>query len=408
MEGFLKTKLLAVLAKAATSAERLLRGSRTPDPSTVKSVLILEYRLPLGCCVHLTPLYEAIKKSRPEIELTVATRGLAANLLRHHPYVDHLIETPDALVDTLAAVRELRSQLKRRGIHPDCIFTGASDNRTRISLLAILAGRGWRAGYTLVPQLYHHPLIYKPDRSLIDNNLRLAELAGCGSQHREPAVFFSATDAAVAKSLAEQVNPSSSKPLLILVTQPSGGQSTGWHQERFAEVARVATEELGCALAYVGIQADHASIETLRAAANGAGANLAGRTSITELAALLSMSDYLISLDTGTMHLGRAVGLPLVVLGPSWQKPIEWLPLGQPRARVIRGADRPDIPSGYRLDEISPADVLDALRNLMAAYPPSAEARASRVANGLATVDHLDWSVSSGAGSKSVVKAQGT
>ena len=304
--------------------------------------------------------------------------------------MDNLIETPDAILDTLAAARGLRRELKRRGIRPDCIFTGASDNHVRISLLAFLAGSGWRVGYTLIPHLYQDPITYRWDCSLIDNNLRLAALAGCSPHHREPAVFFTAGDAAVAKTLAEQANPSSSnKPLLILVSQPSGGQSTGWHQDRFAEVARVATEEFGCALAYVGIQADQGAIEALRAAANGAGTNLAGRTSVTELAALLAISDYLVSLDTGTMHLGRAVGLPLVAIGPSWQKAIEWLPLTVPNARVLRGPDRPDIPPNYRLDEVSATAVLEALRDLMTAYPPSSEARALRTANSLSSVDHL-------------------
>ena len=66
--------------------ERVLRGSRLRvDPTAVKSVLVLEYMLPLGCCVHLTPVFEAIKAERPEVVIAVATRGLGAELLRHSP-----------------------------------------------------------------------------------------------------------------------------------------------------------------------------------------------------------------------------------------------------------------------------------------------------------------------------------
>ena len=78
-------------------------------------------------------------------------------------------------------------------------------------------------------------------------------------------------------------------------------------------------------MVYVGTSADVAAIEAIRQAAGGVGASIAGRTSVTELAAVLAMSDAMVTLDTGTMHIGRAVKTPMAVLGPSWQRPIEWM-----------------------------------------------------------------------------------
>ena len=366
--------------------ERVLRGSLLQvDPAAVKSGLVLEYMLPLGCCVHLTPVFEAIKTERPEVVITVATRGLGAELLKHDPCVDHLIVTPDALTDTLGAARVLRGELRRRGVRPDCVLTGASDQRTRIALLGLLAGAGWRGGFTLAPQIYQRALKYDPARSLIDNNLRLGGLVGCGEGHREPRAYFSAADVAVAEGLVREANPEG-RPLLVMVTQNSGGQRTGWHAERFIEVIRYAGEVLGCGVVFVGTAGDSAAVEGLRA---GVGASVTGRTSVTELAALLAMSDAVVSLDTGTMHVGRAVGVPMVVIGPSWQRPIEWLPLGVPQVRILRGADRDDVPEGYQLDEVEAADVIGALRELMEVYPASAGSRAARVARGLSAVEHL-------------------
>src|SRR6202043_772617 len=181
-----------------------------------------------------------------------------------------------------------------------------------------------------------------------------------------------------AKSLAATANPGA-RPLLILVTQNSGGQRTGWHRERFVEVIRHAAGRLGFAIAYVGTGADAAAIEELRQAAGGIGVSLAGQTSPTELAALLAISDFMVSLDTGPMHAGRAVGAPRVVIGPSWQPPLEWLPLNLPQVRIRRGPDthldRSEIPENYQLDEVSADEVIESLSELAAAYPPSAAAR---------------------------------
>ena len=160
-------------------------------------------------------------------------------------------------------------------------------------------------------------------------------------------------------------------------------------RKRFVEVIRYAAMTLGCAILYVGTAAEAGAIEALREQAGNLGTSLAGCTAATGLAALLALERLpVITLDTGTMHVGRAVGVPMVVLGPSWQSPLEWLPLGLPQVRICRGEDRSELPENYRLDEISPAQVIAALRELMAAYPASEDARASRVERSTSGIDH--------------------
>jgi ADP-heptose:LPS heptosyltransferase len=210
---------------------------------------------------------------------------------------------------------------------------------------------------------------------LIDNNLRLADNA----PHSEPAVYFTQRDLDHARSLLAD-NAST----VAFVLQGSGGQNTFWHDDRFAEVIRH-VERLGHNTIFLGTAADAANIDRIRALASSQGRSLAGQTTIPELAAVLAVTDLLVTLDTGTMHVGRAVDVPMVVLGPSWQKPLEWLPLGKPNAHILRGPDRTDVPANYRLDEISTASVIAAVNDLLAQYPASASARESRASQRLST-----------------------
>ena len=384
----LKQVIAGMALAPAMAVERVVRSSsfRTPIEEA-RSILILEYMLPLGCCVHLTPLYDAIRAEKPHAIITVATRGLGLELLRHNAAIDHLIKTPDPLRELLPAAKALSSELAMLGIQPDCVLTGASDQRTRIGLMAMLATGGWRAGFTQTPSLYNRSLMVDSSRSLIDNNLRIADLVGCESVHREPRAPFSRADEAYAEDLLREVNVGR-RPVLVMVTQTSGGQRTGWHLERFVRTIRDAHYELGCAVVYVGTAADVKPIEKIRLAADEIGVSLAGRTSVTQLAALIAMSDYVVSLDTGTMHVARAVGTPMVVLAPSWQKAIEWMPLGLPHVQILRGEDRDMIPKGYQLDEIRAEDVLHAIKDLLDRYPASWASRAERVERSLTHVDH--------------------
>lgn len=377
-----------MLADVLLAVERALRGkTKEIIPEQVKQVLILEYRLPLGCCVHMTPVFEVLKQCRPDLRIAVATRGLGAQVLRYSPWIDDLIVTPDPLTSLGSAVRALRRRLRILDMEPDCILTGASDQRTRISLLGMLSSSGWRGGYTQNPGLYRWPLIYDTGLSLIDNNLRTAKLVGCDRTVSKPRVFFSSEDAAAARALLREANPDG-RPLVVMVTQNSGGQSTGWHTDRFVHVIHAA-QARGCAVVYVGTASDVPAIDAISEVAGGIGTSIAGRTSVTQLAAVLSMSDLTVTLDTGTMHVGRATGVPMVVLGPSWQKPLEWLPLDVENVRILRGSDREDVPPGYRLDEISADSVIAAMDELLSKYPPSPEARRERIEDSLSDVDHL-------------------
>jgi ADP-heptose:LPS heptosyltransferase len=385
---FMKS-LLQRTAGALMSVERLLRDTDTIDPASVNSVLILEYCVPLGCCVHLTPLYAAIKHCRPNITITVATHGLAYNLLRHNPHIDHLIPIPDPIQHLLPAVRVLSAELSRRNLHPDCTLTGVSDQRTRNTLLSFILGKGWRGGYTQLPTLYHRTLTDNHTISLLANNLNLLPLLGCSVTHFEPRAFFSPADIAAATQLIRIAGPQD-RPLLTVVTQNSGGQRTGWHTDRFAQVIRHAHTNLGCNILYAGTSADTAAVESIRTAADNIGISITGKTSVTELAALLALSDHVFTLDTGTMHIGRAVEVPMVVIGPSWQKPIIWLPLDRPNVTILRGPDTDSatIPANYQLDEVQVEDAITALNRLIAAYPPDPGQRAARLAHSTSTTDH--------------------
>ncbi len=127
----LMKSLLQHTAGALMSAERLLRRTRNIDPASVTSVLILEYYFPSAAASISPRSTPPSSTAVPTITITVATHGLACDLLRHNPHIDHLIRIPDPIPISPAAARTLSAELSRRNLHPDCTLTGVSDQRTR-------------------------------------------------------------------------------------------------------------------------------------------------------------------------------------------------------------------------------------------------------------------------------------
>jgi heptosyltransferase-2 len=108
------------------------------------------------------------------------------------------------------------------------------------------------------------------------------------------------------------------------------------------------------------------------ASSGAAGANLAGRTSILETAAVLQLAAALVSNDSAPLHLATAVGTPAVALFGPTVPGFGFYPLGPSDAFLEVPMDcRPCSLHGDRecrrrerqcLTEITPEDVLSRLR----------------------------------------------
>ncbi|MDQ3978506.1 MAG: glycosyltransferase family 9 protein [Actinomycetota bacterium] len=125
--------------------------------------------------------------------------------------------------------------------------------------------------------------------------------------------------------------------------------SRRWPLQRWAAVAR--HERLAGRTIFVTGNEDEAPLAASVAAMAGlpAGAVLAGRTNLVELAALVAAAGLVLSGDTGVAHLATAVGTPSVVLfGPA--SPAEWGP--PPERPIHRGlwAGRIGEPHSHRTD----------------------------------------------------------
>jgi lipopolysaccharide heptosyltransferase II len=103
------------------------------------------------------------------------------------------------------------------------------------------------------------------------------------------------------------------KPLFAM--QPGANRDNRrWPAERYAALTRRLYEECDVTPLLIGSAAERELTEKISSLAKVPVCNLAGETSISQLAAVLERCELLISNDTGSMHIAAAVDTPTVAL----------------------------------------------------------------------------------------------
>jgi ADP-heptose:LPS heptosyltransferase len=366
---------------------RMLLGRARPAPAGPSGprFLFLNYETALGHAVVATTTFAALKARRPDAYIAVAACGLTANLLRASPLVDELIVTPHALTDTRRALSFFLRHIYPRRKAFDYVATVGGNERSRVALLALASGVSRRVGLTLRPELYTAGLLYDRSLSNITNNMRVLDAAGLPSDPAEPAVHFTASDLAAVQTLLAEA-PNAQGPRIAVVAASSKGHPNEWFDERWAELVRRLAENLGAQIVFTGAKGDAAQIDAIRQAAGVATFSAAGRTDLPQLAALMALSDLVVSIDTGGLHVARAVNAPSVVLANAAQPDHWWLPpKDDERFHILRHGHVPcalclkfACATRECMQESTVDQVERAVIEHLAAHPPSSQARARR------------------------------
>jgi heptosyltransferase-2 len=105
---------------------------------------------------------------------------------------------------------------------------------------------------------------------------------------------------------------------LVVIHPGSGGYSLArrWEPAKWAVVADELVQRYRAQIVLVGTPADGAGAVQARMAAPSL--NLAGKTTLSQLAAVLAQCDLFLGADSGVMHVAASVDVPIVALfGPS-------------------------------------------------------------------------------------------
>jgi len=275
----------------------------------------------LGDALLALPALAAIRRHFPSAALTIAAPAAVAALFREDTDL-----RPDAVIDLPSESRAQVAALAALGADLGVLFPNSFRSAWTMRRAGIPArwgyARAWR-GWLLTRSAARektHGVQHQADyyRALV---------RGCGLPCDDGAPRLGATAASraeAARLFAEQKLMAGTR-VIAFAPGAAYGEAKQWPPERVAAlIARlIAERDASCVI--VGAGHDRAAaraIESWLSAHAPATAsrvvNLVGRTSVNALAGVLALSDVLVTNDSGAMHLGAALGRPVVaIFGPT-------------------------------------------------------------------------------------------
>ncbi|MFP5407206.1 MAG: glycosyltransferase family 9 protein, partial [Gammaproteobacteria bacterium] len=307
----------ANLAREGSSDSGLYadRGAMVPD---VQRIAVLRANA-VGDFVVSLPALAALRRSYPDSHITLLGREWHARFLRGRPSpVDEVAVIPPG-VDLGAALDAPGQDRDAAGA-----FFGAMRAR-RFDLALQLHGGGAysnpfvrRLGARLCAGLQadgaeplDRNLPYREPHSEVLRLLETVALVGARGCDVEPRLAITEADR---HELDHVLAPGEQRPVLVL--QPfCFDPRRAWPAERFAAVGDHYAAH-GALVVMNGTAQEADALAQVRAAMREPALDLTGALSLGGLLALLGRAQLLVSNDTGTAHLARAIGLPSVTI--SW------------------------------------------------------------------------------------------
>ncbi len=315
---------------------------KNPQGIQRKNLQRILVRVPnwIGDAVMCTPALIALREIFPLAHISVLARPTIAELLQHHPAIDHIVTYDHqhrhaGIFGKFALIRELRSLQTDMAV----LFQNAFE----AALLTWFANIPIRYGYATDgrrPWLSHPiPLPrWTAQRHHTEYFSEMLRPVTSDFQHHSPSLVITEQE----KEWAE--NKLQTQTMLWIGINPGSvyGGAKRWLPERFAEAAdhiikylqSVLEEEKDIGALIVGKAGEEALGQTIAQHMQAKTMVLSGHTTIRELMAIIKQCHGFLTNDTGPMHMADALGVPVVaIFGPT--NPDTTAPYGN-RHAVVR------------------------------------------------------------------------
>lgn len=283
----------------------------------------------IGDVVTTLPVVGLLKNHIPNCTITWAVEEPASELVEGYPGIQQVlvvkrkqwIESVRAcnILDAGKAFFAFVQTLRREQYDLVIDFQGL----LKSGILVFLARGRRKLGYGNAREgatLFYTEKASPPDfnEHAIKRHMRLLEaLCIAPEAHMVFGPLFGKEDDVSAEKLLHAQHIDRKRPIVFF--HPAAlWETKRWGAAKAAELCDTVQTAFDCQILLVGSGADRNYLDTICSRAQGQIQNLAGQTTLRELACLFSKADLVLSMDSGPMHLACAAGAPVIALfGPT-------------------------------------------------------------------------------------------
>lgn len=298
-----------------------MRSPRTIRLGQVRRILVLN-RNHIGDCLLTTPMLRALKRRFPQATVVVSVPAQNRDLIATNPHVDEILTRPE--IGSWASKVRFGLEIRQREFD---LIISLQEKSTFYAWASWMVSRSSRKAPVTVAldhgrtrRFYQHTIApLRSEQHEVYKYLDVAAALGC-PQDRNPVLELQPPDASyerVLRFLQERdfdaderfiaLNPGATKP------------NKRWPVERFAQVADRLHAELGLTSIILGSSDDYERGAAIEAQMTSHKPVVAcGQLSLGETAAMLERCRFMITGDTGPMHIAVAMAVPVIALfGPT-------------------------------------------------------------------------------------------
>lgn len=283
---------------------------RLPEPPR-KVVLLRPSRI--GDFICATPSMRALRRALPEAEITMITLPLLRDLAVRLPHFDRYEPFPGfpGIAEQLFDARQTQDFFRRMQGENFDLAVQMYGSGTYSNPFMLMLGARWTAGFVKGdwPGLLDAALTLPREGHEVERVLALSTFLGAPAASTATEFPLRPEDRVMAARLLEGVE----RPFIGLQT---GAREPGhtWAPERLGAAGAELRRRYGGTLIVFGGPEDRAPAEDVVRHAGESCLNLAGKTSLPMLGAMIDQLTLLIANDSGPAHIAYALGTPAVIL----------------------------------------------------------------------------------------------
>ncbi|MBI5389577.1 glycosyltransferase family 9 protein [Candidatus Woesearchaeota archaeon] len=343
-------------------------------------------------CFLLSPFKQRVVSKSPKKVLIVKLWAMGESILTL-PFIHELKKTfPHATIDVLARKRNADVYTQSKDIDKVLFLEEASlvgywkeydlvfDCEPYLNLSALLAfflGRrvvGFSHGVR--SRLYTYTIPYNDRQHVVLTYLDMLRpfWKKVSAPKQLVPVAFSKADRQWVQHLIEKEHLGRKTLIAVCPGAAESAHSRMWSSEKFAKVLDTLIDSYDAAVLLVGGKDDDSIIREIMEKMEQPAYNLAGKTTLKQLAALLPHCRLMIANDTGPMHLAAAQGVPTIGLFCP-NTPVRFAPYGKGNLSIykpmflkpcinVHKGEIPTCRTHRHMSQITVDDVIGAARKL--------------------------------------------